>query len=193
MTQYKTFLGLDPGKKNAGIAIVRVRIKNKKAQFRIEECGKLKHLVSDLKVSPKKQLKKHVAEIRGLAKKYKVDYVLAERYMARGRNGATIEYVNQMLGAMEYGLNYDITQIPSSTWKNRVNKFFVLNDFYKSCYRVEPHEIDAIFQAMWLAEKKMEIPLFEKLAKKSKRDKLIKVIMCKTSSPLKRERKPKKR
>ena len=78
------------------------------------------------------------------SKKHGVDFILAERYMSRGRNGATIEYVNQMLGALEYASPYEVTQISASTWKNRLKRIFDLKQFYKECYRVEPHEIDAI-------------------------------------------------
>ncbi len=186
-------MGIDPGSTNAGIAIINVKIKEDRVKVYIKECGKLKNLLTDLKKPHRKELQEHVKEIRDLAKKYNVDFILAERYMSRGRNGATIEYVNQMLGAMEYGLSYEITQISASTWKNRINRVFDLKQFYKYCYRVEPHEVDAVFQAMWLAEKKLEIEFLEFFESDEARKNLKRVILCQTTSLLKKRKKQKKR
>ncbi len=188
-----TVMGIDPGSTNAGIAIINVKIKEDRVKVYIKECGKLKNLLTDLKKPHRKELQEHVKEIRDLAKKYNVDFILAERYMSRGRNGATIEYVNQMLGAMEYGLSYEITQISASTWKNRINRVFDLKQFYKYCYRVEPHEVDAVFQAMWLAEKKLEIEFLEFFESDEARKNLKRVILCQTTSLLKKRKKQKKR
>lgn len=184
-----TILGIDPGSVNAGYAIVRIRVKNSKVQYQLEECGKLKSLLKDLKRPHKKELRAHVKEVKALVKKYDAEYILAERYMTRGIKGSTIEAVNQMLGALEIGIPLEITQIPAATWKNQVNKVFDLKEFYGSV-RVEPHEIDAVFQAMWLAGKKLNVDVL-KIFKKSKNiNQLRKVIECKTTSSL---RKPKRK
>lgn len=186
-----TIMGIDPGSTNAGIAVIRIKIKKDRVRVYVKRCGKLKNLLKDLKLPHKKELQRHVNEIREVVKEFQVDFILAERYMARGGKGATIEYVNQMLGAVEYGIKQEVTQIPAATWKNRVNKVFDLNQFYKDCYRVEPHEIDAIFQAFWLAEKKMNLDLIGYFESEKIRDKLIQVILCQTTSTLKKERKKK--
>jgi len=184
-----SILGLDPGSKNAGYAVLRVRIKKKKLQYKIEETGKLKNLLTDLKIPHRKILQKHVGEVRAIIKKYGIKYVLAERYMARGGKQATIEYVNQMLGALEYALPVEVTQISAATWKNRINRIFDLKKYYKECYRVEPHEIDAVFQSMWLAEKKFDRKFTDKFGKSKNRKNLTKVIECKTTSVLKKQKK----
>lgn len=184
-----TFLGIDAGSKNAGYAIISTRVKKDKIEYKLHECGKLKHLLNDLKEPAHNKLKTHVKELKEKINKYNVDFILAERYMTRGINGTTVEYVNQMLGALCVSVNQELTQIAAVTWKNRVNKFFNLKDFYKYCYRVEPHEIDAIFQAMWLAEKKTGKDIFRKLKKEKRREELREKILCKTTSELKKERK----
>lgn len=187
-----TVLGIDPGSVNAGYAIVRVRVKGKRSEYKLEECGKLKHLLKDLKKPHKKELKAHVKEVRALVKKYKVDYVLVERYMTRGIKGSTIEAVNQMLGALEIGLTQEITQIPAAVWKNQVNRKFDLKEFYATV-PVEPHEVDAVLQAVWLAGKKLEVDLLEAFTSVRKRNQLGKVIAWKTTSPLKKLKAKRKR
>ncbi len=182
-----TILGIDPGSVNAGYAILRARVKNKKIQYKLEECGKLNNLLKDLKHPHKKVLKAHVREVKSLVNKYKADYVLTERYMTRGIKGSTIEAVNQMLGALDIGLSQEITQIPAATWKNQVNRIFDLKEFYKSV-RVEPHEVDAVLQAFWLAGKKLNVNLLTIFKSKKTINQLRKVIECKTTSQLKKEK-----
>lgn len=180
-----TILGIDPGSVNAGYAVLLVRVKNKKVQYKLEECGKLDNLLKDLKKPHKKVLRAHVKEVKSLVTKYQVDYLLTERYMTRGIKGSTIEAVNQMLGALEIGLSQEITQIPAATWKNQVNRIFDLKDFYKSV-RVEPHEVDAVLQAMWLAGKKLDVNVLAIFKSKKNINQLRKVIECRTTSKLKK-------
>lgn len=187
-----TVLGIDPGSVNAGYAVIRVRVKKNKLEYKLEECGKLSNLLKELKLPHKKELKAHVKEVKALVKKYGVDCILAERYMARGMKGSTIEAVNQMLGALEIGLAQEITQIPAATWKNQVNRKFDLKEFYKTV-PVEAHEVDAVFQAVWLAEKKLGIDLLGKFTSIKKRNQLVKVITWKTTSQLKKLKSTKKR
>ncbi len=182
-----TILGIDPGSVNAGYAVIRFRVAKGKMEFRFEECGKLKMLLKELKVPHKKVLRQHVAEVRKLVKTYGVEAILTERFMTRGIKGPTIEAVNQMLGALDIGLPQEITQISAATWKNQVNKVFDLKEFYKKV-RVQPHEIDAVFQAMWLAEKKLGVKILATFSSSSRRKKLIRMIECKTTSPLKKAR-----
>lgn len=184
-----TFLGIDAGSKNAGYGVISVRVRGNKVKYKIHECGKLNNLLNDLKKPAHTTLKAHVKELKDKINKYGVTYILAERFMNRGRNGVTGEYVNQMLGAFCVSIKQEMTQIPAATWKNRVNKFFDLRDFYKFCYRVEPHEVDAVLQAMWLAEKKTGKDIFIKFKSAKKRNKLREMILCKTMSELKKERK----
>lgn len=187
-----TIMGLDAGTKNYGYAVVSFKKKGNTVKYKIRECGKLNNLIADLKQPHKPELKVHLKEIKDKIKLYKVDYILAERFMARGNRQTTIECVNQMLGALDASISQEVTQIPAATWKNRANRFFDLKEFYKFCYRVEPHEIDAIFQAVWLYEKKESVEAFNLFSQKNTRDLLWEEVQRKTTSQLKKERKLKK-
>lgn len=182
-----TILGIDIGTVNAGFGVVQFQVKKNKVAYKIHKCGLLQCLVKDLSVPHKRELKAHVREVKKLVKTYAVDYVLEERYMTRGIKGSTVEAVNQMMGALDLSLKQEVTQIPAATWKNRVNKFFDLKFLYTQAY-VPPHEIDAVLQAFWLAEKKMGCEIIPQLTSWKEQERLLEVIEACTTTKLKTKR-----
>lgn len=156
-----TIMGNDAGSTNYGYSVIKFYLKNNKLKYQILECGQLNNRLTDLKVPAKTQLKKYINEINAKIRKYKIEQHICERYMPRGRFGNTSEYVNIMIGYL-LASKLPVTLITASMWKNRLNRFMggkgKLDKFCKAVC-VPQHEIDATFQAMYLAEKifKMEI------------------------------------
>jgi Holliday junction resolvasome RuvABC endonuclease subunit len=186
-----TILGLDPGSVNYGFSVVRFDQVGKKLEYKILECGMLGSLLKDLSKPHKATLKKHLKEIKGILSDYQIDYIFAERYMTRGIKGATVEAVNQMLGALDVSVKQEVTEMPASTWKNRVNKFWQLKDegTKKGVYsrsRTLPHEVDATLQCFWLAEKKLGIDILPRFKKKREQDNFLKSLEICTTSPLRK-------
>ena len=136
-------------------------------------------------------LDKYLREVKKISKGYEVDEIVAERFMSRGNGGTLIESVNMMLGQLNTVSRNKITLLSASTWKNRVNKFFDLKDFYTQV-RVEAHEVDAVLMSMYCAEQILDLDILPRFKKKNERTNLIKVIESCTTSQLKKPKRKKR-
>jgi hypothetical protein len=166
-----TVMGNDAGSTNYGYSVIRFTKNRNKIKYKILECGELQTKLKDLKIPPKPALKKYYKEIKLKVIKYKIDHFICERYMPRGRFGNTSEFVNIMIGYL-IAKKTPVYLLTASTWKNRLNKFVGkkqvdelsgLSKFYK-VVGVPPHEIDATFQAMFLAEKLFKADILDRFS-----------------------------
>ncbi|MEK6315164.1 MAG: hypothetical protein V4807_12165 [Burkholderia gladioli] len=115
----KRVLAIDPGTKNAGLAIVQldatVELGSDKGppfsidghQWSIVHRGMLAHPISDMK-SLGRNVAAFYAEISDYMTKYRPDGLAAERFQTRGNGGPTIECISAMLGVL--------AAMPSSTF-----------------------------------------------------------------------------
>lgn len=190
-----TVMGNDAGSTNYGYSVIKFKVKHGEVSYKILECGQLQNTLKDLKVVAKPILNKYKKEIRAKIKKYGINNMICERFMPRGRFGNTSEFVNIMIGFL-LAQKEPVLLLTASTWKNRVNKFIGkkkkgeklsgLDKFYKIVC-VPPHEIDATFQAMYLAEKLLDIEILSIFENKKNLMKLKKGIeKCSTSKKINR-------
>lgn len=186
-----TIMGHDPATKNYGYCLVTYYSKKEKFKYRIKSAGILQNTVSDLKQDVMRDLFTYLDEVYSVCGD-KTSLFVIERYMTRGMfSGVSNEAVNQMIGFL-YSLpsltktNIEIMQITSATWKNRCNKFFVLDRVKKgvkpdglSMYReadkekIPRHIIDAFFQTAYMAETKLGVEIIPSFSKQENRSKLI--------------------
>lgn len=186
-----TVFGHDPGAVNYGAAVVSFKVQNKKVKYRIAFTCKLEFPANIQGTTAQEMgllLNKYDKGVRKIIRDHKVTHSVAERFMSRGHGGTLIESVNMMLGRLSGIPKHNPILLSASTWKNRVNKFFDLKEFYKQV-RVEPHEIDALLMAMYCAEKVTDTDILSRFAKEPARRKLIKRIEGCTRSELKKEKK----
>lgn len=129
-------LGIDPGTKNFAVS----RTKNGS----VVQVSMIGSTLLDLKANQLQQLKAFAGEmapwLRGC------DVVRAERYTNRGVRSVSNELINIMLGYLYGGA--DVELIMPAIWKNRCNKFFDLNCYYK-CVATPPHVVDATLIALY--------------------------------------------
>ena len=150
----KTILSFDPGTKNFAYSI----IKNGKCK----EIGFLNPTVNDLKNELFMLLvRKFLRQIKRLVQKHKPDFVIAERYMVRGRfNGAQAECVNVMLGLIAFicqKLRIHFQLITAAVWKNQFHRDIgpkSLVTHYKMVKKMPPHVMDATFIGLYAKEAK---------------------------------------
>ncbi len=136
-------LALDPGTSNFGWSVVEVVSPFKP---RLLASGLIQHPVTAIVGSHVgDQIEALLNEINEIAQEFGTDHLIAERYMARGMKGATIELVNCMLGAMVARSRLkscNIKLLPAAQWKNEYNRMHNLEEFYKSVNCVD-HQADA--------------------------------------------------
>lgn len=140
-----TLLSSDPGSTNYGFAVVQFKKDGDDLRFRIVENGLCRSTVNSLKDSKTlaSQLTEYEKFIRALITKHNADGLCAERYMTRGINGPTVEYVNFMLGVMMQSSKLPVRLWPAVVWKNAMKRAGVdLKYWYKYC-RTTPHQLDA--------------------------------------------------
>ncbi len=170
-----TILGLDPGSKNMGFGVIKVRTDGK-FDYRIKEVGMIKKTVKEMKGDVRGDLKKFKGELHGILRRHKVDAIVAERYMNRGIRGNTGELVGLMLGVAAMCPVEDVWFIPASQWKNAFNRNVhgpekkKLETLYKDS-RLVAHVIDAACIGMYGAFTYTENKPFELM---SSRKELIK-------------------
>lgn len=168
-----TILGLDPGSKNFGVAVIKAWLskpltleqqkpKNNKIQlkvlkFEVKHLRKLANRYTELK-SPmiiRKETIGYKTEIEGLISEYGVDFMIAERYQSRGMGGVTIELVNQMIGTLRSigtDTNTPLKVMPASQWKVPLgHQGVVLDDVYAKAKTmfVSDHEVDAAYIGLY--------------------------------------------
>lgn len=147
----------DPGTKNYGYSLVKVCF-GKKLKVEVLETGISPAAVYDLKTNDKTTPKLRVSEflkwVKKYKRKYKFDYIVAERFMTRGGSsmGTTIECVGIMCGAMIATMD-NVQLVTAAQWKNIVNRTVDLKALYKNkeYYLGEPHELDATLMAIYKA------------------------------------------
>lgn len=189
-------MGNDAGSSNYGYSVIKFKLgSDSRITYRILECGQLSNTLKELKVPAKPILNKFSKEIKLKIKKYGIDNLICERFMPRGRFGNTSEFVNIMIGFL-IAQKLPVLLLTASTWKNKVNKFLGkktketklsgLDKFYKIVC-VPPHEVDATFQAIYLAEKLFNIEILERFKDNKELMKLKKGIeKCSTSKKINR-------
>jgi hypothetical protein len=151
-------LSLDPGSVNFGLSFLKIS----RTQYKIVRCGMMTQLMKDLKSGTQEDSKQFSSQLSRILRRSKPTDVIAERYVARIR-GATIESVNMMLGLTMAAVN----NIPgnrmhilmAATWKNCLNKFFCIEDFYKECKPVPDHAVDATLIGFYFAHKSLNFGL----------------------------------
>ena len=147
-----TALGLDPGYRNFGWAVLRVRLSSTALSVRIEDFGTLTHTLLDLVNNPADQLTIFLSDIESLVKRYSIQTLSIERFQSRGFRGRSSELTNIMIGSV-------ITRFPThpwsvitpATWKNAVKRGGVdLKRLYSDLKRaMSPHELDACLIALY--------------------------------------------
>lgn len=160
-------LGIDPGTNNAAYGVMEIRINP--FRFRVLECGMFKHPVKEIVGEGILQRsKKFSAEVRKLKRVHRVTHVIAERFMTRGHGGTTIEAVGIQLGIIAMSGISNCMFISSATWKNRVNKRFVLDDFYATCkvLGIPAHVVDGVCIGLYGACHWSATPHFETVTTK---------------------------
>lgn len=166
MKKKLNILCFDPGSKNFGYGLIKVVDDGQTLNYTLVEHGKLVHAFNEMKGPDVAQRAKlFQKEVRALAKRLGATHLIAERYMVRGRFGATAEHVNFMLGLL-VGLNIpNMLLIPAAQWKNQWNKNKVgltLDEFYRQV-DCEPHQVDAVSIGLYGAAWWLNIPFFEML------------------------------
>lgn len=138
---YIHILALDPGKNNFAAAVCTVDVKTG-MKFKIIHTCMILNTVTDLTQDIDKQAAKFRQEIRILLKDYNIDYLVAERFIVRGRfMGASSEFINFMIGSLS-SIKVEKKLITAAQWKNAFNKIYDLKEFYKQIPLV-PHKVDA--------------------------------------------------
>lgn len=161
MTQIR-LLAYDPGSSNSGYCLVDFTWRGQKVTPKIVKNGLMHSLIRDLKngTAHAERIVAFLTEVKThlFDNGEKPKAVIAERYMTRGINGPTVEYVNQMLGATAVILSHQQIPykfIPASQWKNEVSRQGVaLEELYVTGHnldpRVTPHQIDAMMLCCYL-------------------------------------------
>lgn len=136
----KYVLGLDPGSKNFGIALVGLR----DGKPRVYANSVLVNPVNDLINFPKTS-DAFLAEIARWMAIVPVSGIVGERFQTRGNGGPLIEQVSAMLGLIRGRYpNIPIKLTVASAWKNKIRRRFDtdLRDIYPDV-DVQPHQLDA--------------------------------------------------
>ena len=185
-------LSFDPGKIHFAYSFTEFQNTPKELKYKILDHGQLTKPFDDL-TGPEvlQRGKEFQKEIRALVKKFKADYIIAERYMVRGRfNGGLAEYINVMLGLL-MGVGVDnMLMIPAAQWKNRWNanaQGLELDKMYK-VLPYEPHQFDAAMIGFYGAAYWAEIPYYEVLNTKAGTEKLLKQMAATNAGPTIRRR-----
>lgn len=146
----------DPGTTSYGYSIIRASSVSRglkpDVKIKVLTNGLCQNLVKELKSGRvlRTTLEAHNQWARKLEKKFKVQFVAAERYMARGGKGPTIEAVNMMLGKL---IHWDMPckVIPASQWKNAVRRANVELDTWYKWAKVTPHQLDACLIGVYMS------------------------------------------
>lgn len=182
-------LGNDPAPNNYGFCLASFKPDGK---YKVISCGVLTNTLKDLKEDVREQLYIFLDELSSIKSYEKITHIVIERYINRGRfSGTSNETVNQMIGALVLGAeqNIEIMEITSATWKNRCNKYFVLDavkakgpklktgelSLYREANKskVPNHVVDGFLQAAYLADKVQGTNTYKLLSKAKERTGLV--------------------
>ena len=132
-------LGMDPGSRNFGIALVGLS-RNK---IKVFATSVLTTPIDDL-VDFESATTPFLKEMKRWTK-FGPDYMVAERFQTRGNGGPLIEKVSAMIGMLKGAYPKTFMKLTiASTWKNRFNRRHELD--LKEVYPevlVQPHQLDA--------------------------------------------------
>lgn len=142
-------LGLDPGSKNFAYSVVSVSMKPP-FRYRVKRVGMVNETITNIPSISPKSARKFKNMINKIVKDNGVDFIIAERFMNRGKmRGATGELVSIMLGTLLVGVPIkDMALITASQWKNAFNRRTSLDHIY-SIVSVVPHVVDATGIALY--------------------------------------------
>lgn len=150
----KTVLGLDPGSKNFGAALVSFDPANGRVQ--VERSAVLKSPVHDL-TRAGSEGKAFLSELGSWASR--ADGIVAERFQSRGLRGATVECVSFMLGLTSAGFpTHPLMLLTASTWKNVLQRRFAVDlkeIYHEYRFDIAAHQIDSAFIAIYGLEKSL--------------------------------------
>lgn len=164
-----TLLACDPGTTHFSFQVLRATLSAKSFSVEILHRGFIFHTVKEMKGRTHKiQLREFIEALWDIEKRFKLDGLIAERYMARGVSRSTvIETVNVMLGVMSTAfLQRPAKFIPASEWKNELNRAgFDLNGIYSlgKAEKITPHEIDSLCIGLYGFHKMLRMRGFQVL------------------------------
>lgn len=162
-------LSFDPGTQNFAFSVQEYTFVDGKLSMKIIGTGMFTKCVTQLTGNHmNKQIRKFVAAMKKLDKKYKPDRIFLERFQSRGLTGTTIECINIMIGLILFIFASKEPNIYlASTWKNRINKKLIgtyegkkqLDATYKDFGLQRkhslktPHELDATLIGVYSASR----------------------------------------
>lgn len=157
-------LGLDPGERNFGYAVVSHK------PLRILEVGQIDDTIRNLTHKPQRPPKSRRKKeenappltdamtafnkvLRGIFSDYTPDGVYSERFQARGTKSRSIETVSFMNGIIAFRCRLSkiyFSTFIAGTWKNAFNRHVSLDTMYEVGKKMgfSPHEVDAICIAL---------------------------------------------
>lgn len=165
----KTYLALDPGTVNFGLAVVTGDYRKKKESFTYSllASSMVEHTLYEIKDSPKQQINLFLKQIRKACRDYHVDAIIAERYQNRGIRGKTIEAVNMMLGSLLICNKLPVTLVTAAVWKNAANRQFSLNTWYAEVTKpLTPHRLDAALIGLYGLQQEFALTPFFGISQK---------------------------
>jgi hypothetical protein len=172
-------LGLDPGSKNFGWAVIEVEtgetyLKDTYVELpKVLESGLLQNQLAyfDSNSLDSGLLRLCVQELQEICIRNLVDEIVIERWMGRGTfMPGWVERLNHVIGAMMYSRRTPITAITAASWKSRIlNRYGIKSTkTLVGCVKTE-HAGDAVMQGLYLHEVRLEAR--QKEEKKMEREK----------------------
>lgn len=140
-------VAIDPGTVNCGLAVIEWL---SPSAWHVVHCSMVKNTVKDLKsatdvrgalIAWSREIGVHVKD---------ADFVVVERFEARGTTRMTTgEAVSMMIGLL-YPLNKRIRLTKAMIWKPAVKRRFDLKLAYRTC-SLPPHVLDSAMIGLWAA------------------------------------------
>ena len=164
-----TIMAHDPGTSNYGFSVLRATAAPRnRIKVTVLLNGLCPERVKVLKSGSqlRESLHSFKAWYTKIVRKYKVQFVVAERFMTRGGKGPTIESINMMLGVLVCG-DLPCKVLPASQWKNSVRRAGIELDDWYTWAKVTPHQLDACLIGTYMASTLYGHKGFDGLALKS--------------------------
>lgn len=154
-------IGFDMGTSNLACCVVTAKLGLRKYKILEAKAQMVTPTIKDLTKDFAKQhvlFRKRIHKIVSPVTKKSKTMIAAERFMARGLRGKTIECVSVMIGVIATKgrtLGAKTTLLSAATWKNHVHRRFgkgLLETLYKT-NRKQAHMLDAFFIALYVLDK----------------------------------------
>lgn len=140
-------LAFDPGSTNFAWSVIEV---TRPFNARLLATGMLLNTIKEIKNHIDVQISAFEYEVTQLCTEYKVDHLIAERFMYRmGIKGITMELVNIMIGSLQTLWAARLTRpntlllVTAAQWKNEWNRLSDLKSFYNEA-KCTVHQVDSI-------------------------------------------------